>query len=46
MGMNRNPTSSKSQWGEKKEKHAWGKCRGMLLVVLQVALVAKRLFTS
>lgn len=46
MGMNINPTSSKSQWGEKKEKHAWGKCRGVLLVVLQVALVAKRLFTS
>lgn len=44
MGMNRNPTSGKSQWGEK--KHAWGKCRGVLLVVLQVALVAKRLFTS
>lgn len=46
MGMNRNPTSVKSQAGEKKEKHAWGKCRGVLLVVLQVALVAKRLFTS
>lgn len=46
MGMNINPTSGKSQAGEKKEKHAWGKCRGVLLVVLQVALVAKRPFTS
>lgn len=46
MGMNINSTSGKSQAGEKKEKHAWGKCRGVLLVVLQVALVAKRLFTS
>lgn len=46
MGMKINPTSGKSQAGEKKEKHARGKCRGVLLVVLQVALVAKRLFTS
>ena len=44
--MKMNPMSGKSQVGEKKEKHAWGKCRGVLLVVLQVALVVKRLFTS
>lgn len=41
-----NTMSGKSQVGEKKEKHAWGKCRGVLLVVLQVALVVKRPFTS
>ena len=44
--MNINPMPGKSQVGEKKEKHAWGNCRGVLLVVLQVALVAKSLFTS